>query len=166
VSKKSCNGFTLIEVMVALSIVALSLTAVTASISQMINTAESMRNRTYASWIALNRITEFRLETTAPEEGSTTGEVEYANTDWFWRAVVSETGVDDLYRVDVSVSLAGSDDNIRTVTGFVGLAGAPGEANGAWMRSTPSGQSPGASPDNSPGTRPRVPPRGSSESTS
>jgi len=139
VTRRSCSGFTLIEVMVALSIVALSLTAVTASISQMIDAAESMRNRTYASWIAQNRITELRLAADAPEVGSSNGEVQYANTDWSWRAVVAETGVDDLFRIDVSVSLAGSEDNIRTVTGFVGLPGAPGEANGIWLRSPTSG---------------------------
>ena len=137
-TRSSCSGFTLIEVMVALSIVALSLTAVTASISQMINSAESMRNRTYASWIAQNRITELRLADAAPEEGTTDGEVQYANTDWSWRAVVSETGVDDLFRIDVYVSLAGSENNIRTVTGFVGLPGAPGEANRIWSRSPTS----------------------------
>jgi general secretion pathway protein I len=125
--------------MVALSIVALSLTAVTASISQMINAAESMRNRTYASWIAQNRITELRLAAEVPEVGSSNGEVQYANTDWSWRAVVAETGVDDLFRIDVSVSLAGSEDNIRTVSGFVGLPGAPGEANRIWLRSPTSG---------------------------
>jgi len=60
--------------------------------------------------------------------------VQYANVDWSWRAVVSETGVDDLYRIDVSVSRAGIDGNIRTVTGFVGPPGALGEANRVWMR--------------------------------
>ena len=136
--RRSCSGFTLIEVMVALSIVALSLTAVTASISQMVAAAESMRNRTYASWIAQNRIAELRLADAPPEEGSTSGEVQYANTDWSWRAVVSETGVDDLFRIDVTVSLAGSDDSIRMVTGFVGLPGARGEANSIWSRSPTS----------------------------
>jgi general secretion pathway protein I len=138
VTRRACSGFTLIEVMVALTIVALSLTAVTASISQMINAAESMRNRTYASWIALNRITELRLAVVTPDVGASNGEVQYANTDWSWRAVVSETGVDDLYRIDVAVSLAGSDDVIRTVTGFVGPPGAPGEANRIWMRAPTS----------------------------
>ena len=148
-TRSSCSGFTLIEVMVALSIVALSLTAVTASISQMINSAESMRNRTYASWIAQNRIAELRLADAAPEEGTTDGEVQYANTDWSWRAIVSETGVDDLFRIDVYVSLAGSDDNIRTVTGFVGLPGAPGEANRIWSRSRTSSGAP-KTPDATP----------------
>jgi general secretion pathway protein I len=144
VTRRTCNGFTLIEVMVALTIVALSLTAVTASISQMINAAESMRNRTYASWIALNRITELRLAVATPDVGASNGEVLYANTDWSWRTVVSETGVDDLYRIDVAVSLAGSEDVVRTVTGFVGPPGAAGEANRIWMRSPTSNAAPQA----------------------
>jgi general secretion pathway protein I len=120
--------------MIALIIVALSLTAVAASMSQMIFQAKMMRDRTYASWIAQNRIVEIRLAPATPDVGASNGEVQYANVDWSWRAVVSETGVDDLYRIDVAVSFAGSDDNIRTVTGFVGPPGAPGEANRAWMR--------------------------------
>jgi general secretion pathway protein I len=125
----------LLEVMIALIIVALSLTAVAASMSQMIFSAQTMRDRTYASWIAQNRIAELRLAPDTPDVGASNGEVQYANVDWSWRAVVSETGVDDLYQIDVSVSFAGSDDNIRTVTGFVGPPGAPGEANRVWMRS-------------------------------
>ena len=131
---RSSRGFTLLEVMIALIIVALSLTAVAASMSQMIFEAQIMRDRTYASWIAQNRIAEIRLAAATPDVGASNGEVQYANVDWTWRAVVSETGVDDLYRIDVSVSLAGIDGNIRTVTGFVGPPGALGEANRVWMR--------------------------------
>lgn len=134
------KGFTLIEVMVALVIVSLALTAVTASMNQMIDAAETMRNRTYASWIAQNRIAELRLAFATPDVGASSGEVQYANTDWSWRATVSETGVDDLYRIDVAVSFAGSDDSIRTVTGFVGPPGAPGAANSIWPGRTPPRQ--------------------------
>jgi general secretion pathway protein I len=136
------NGFTLIEVMVALTIVALSLTAVTASMSQMIDASQAMRDRTYASWIAQNRIAEFRLASETPDVGASNGEVEYGNAEWAWRAVISETGVDDLYRIDVAVSLAGSEDVIRTVTGFFGPPGAAGEANRAWSIAPPRADSP------------------------
>ncbi len=129
------SGFTLLEVLVALVIVSLSLTAVFASMSQMIDAANTLRNRTYASWIAQNRIAELRLATTPTDVGASNGEVEYANTDWAWRAVVSETDIEALYRIDVSVTFAGSDDVIRSVTGFFGPPGNPGEANNIWRRS-------------------------------
>lgn len=129
-------GFTLIEVMVALAIAALGLAAVAASISQKVDAATAMQNRTYASWIAHNKIVELRLANVVPEVDETTGEVDYAGLEWAWRANVQETGVENLYRVDVSVSFAGSDAVIRMVTGFIGEPGIPGQANLAWVRSS------------------------------
>jgi general secretion pathway protein I len=128
------QGFTLLEVMVALAIVAFSLTAVAASMGQMIDTANAMRERTYASWIAQNQIAEMRLANVIPEVTSTSGEVDYAGTEWEWRAVVSETGVENLFRVDVTVSYAGSADGIRTVSGFIGEPVAAGQSNRSWNR--------------------------------
>lgn len=146
------KGFTLLEVMVALTIVALSLTAVAASMNQMIDAANSMRNRTYASWIGLNRIAELRLASVTPDVGASNGEVEYASVDWTWRAVISETGVDDLLRVDVSVSFAGTDQSIRTVTGFIGPPGSPGEANRVWTQLRLSSPDPDSDQDPDPGS--------------
>ena len=129
-------GFTLVEVMVALAIAGLSLAAVAASISQMVDAGYAMRQRTYAIWIAENKITELRLANVVPEVSSTSGEVEYAAQEWAWRATISETGVENLFRVEVEVSIAGSEDVIRTVTGFIGEPGVPGESNRAWTRNT------------------------------
>ncbi len=127
------RGFTLLEVMVSLAIVALSLTAVAAAMNQMIGTATTMQERTYASWIAQNKIAEMRLANVMPEVSTSSGEVEFGNTRWIWRAVVSETGVDNFRRIDVTVSNEGDDYEIRTVTGFVGEPqSAPGRAFGTW----------------------------------
>ena len=140
---RSERGFTLIEVMVALTIVALSLTAIAATMNQMIDAANTMRDRTYASWIAQNKITEMRLSGAIPEVSTTNGELEYARTDWEWSAVVSESGVENLMRVDVSVSHLGSDYIVRTVTGFVGEPVPPGVANQQWQSGN-AGAPPGA----------------------
>lgn len=128
----SHRGFTLVEVMVALSIVALSLTAIAASMNQMIDAANTMRERSYASWIAQNKLTELRLANEQPEVSSSSGEVDFANTTWEWRTVVSETGIEEFYRVDVSISLPANDYVIRTVTGFIGEPLAIGQSNGLW----------------------------------
>jgi len=119
--------------MVALAIVALSLTAVAASMNQMIGSATAMQERTYASWIAQNKIAEMRLANVLPEVDTTSGEVEFANTRWVWRTVVSETGIENFRRIDVTVSAEDDNYEIRTVTGFIGEPqGAPGRAFGIW----------------------------------
>ena len=135
---RSNRGFTLVEVMVSLAIVAFALTAVAASMNQMIDSANTMRDRTYASWIAQNKITEMRLADVTPDLSTTSGEVDYGNNRWVWRAVVSETGIEGFRRIDVSVSYADSDFVVRTVTGFVGAPVPPGVANQQW-RSSPVG---------------------------
>lgn len=129
-AKKS--GFTLVEVMVALAIVAFSLTAVAASMNQMIDAANTLRERTYASWIAQNKLTEMRLANTIPEVSSTSGEVDYGLASWEWRAVVSETGIENFVRVDVSISHVDDDYVVRTVTGFIGEPIAPGSSGNMW----------------------------------
>ena len=126
------DGFTLIEVMVALAIVSLSLASVAASMGQMIDTANAMRDRTFASWIAQNKITEYRIAGVMPEPGEDSGEIDYANTVWEWSAEISETGIENLMKIDVSVSYPGADDPIRVVTGFVGEPLPPGQSNTAW----------------------------------
>ena len=135
------RGFTLIEVMVALAIVALALTAMASSMNTMIDNANTMRERTYASWIAQNKIVEIRLAGELPEVGTNSGELEYGGTEWGWRTVISETGVESFMRIDVTVSLLDNDYDIRTVTGFVGLPPGRNVANSVWQPS-PTG-SPG-----------------------
>lgn len=130
------SGFTLIEVMVAMAIAALGLAAVAASISQMVDAGVAMQQRTYASWIAHNKIAELRLANVIPDVSESSGDTTYANREWTWRATVSETGVENLFRVDVQVGLADGDENIRTVTGFIGEPGVPGQANLVWINNS------------------------------
>ena len=131
------RGFTLLEVMVALVIISLALAGVAGSMGQMIDTANTMRDRTYASWIAQNKVTELRLSGILPEVGETSGEEDYANTTWIWSAEVSETGVENLMKVDVSVFYPGDEQPVRVVTGFVGEPVAPGQSNRVWNSGQP-----------------------------
>ena len=130
--RSQLRGMTLIEVMVALVVISLALTAATVAIGQIISSANSMRDRTYASWVGQNQLAEFRLAGELPETGRSSGEVRFADIDWTWEATVSETGVENLLRVDVAVGFPDADGFIWTVTGFVGEPVIPGQANRAW----------------------------------
>ena len=137
------TGFTLIEVLIALAVIGISLAAVGGEMVQMLNTANKMQDQTYASWIAHNKIAEMRLQNVVPDTSVTSGEVTYAGRDWAWRAVVSETGVENLYRVDVTVSFPGGEPLLRAITGFIGEPVPPGQSNRAWNRTSQSGAEPG-----------------------
>jgi general secretion pathway protein I len=120
--------------MVALVIIALSVTTMAITMGRMLSNATTLRDRTFASWIAQNKIVEMRAEGSIPKTGATSGEIDYASNEWAWRAVVSETGVEGLLRIDVAVSRPGIEGNIKAVTGFVGEPVAPGAGNRVWTR--------------------------------
>jgi general secretion pathway protein I len=137
------RGFTLIEVLIALMVISISLVAIAGEMISMLNAANTMQERTYASWIAHNKITEMRLANVVPEVSTSSGELDYANREWAWRAVVSETGVENLYRVDVTISEPGGEPLMRAVTGFIGEPVPPGQSNRSWDRSPESTDPPG-----------------------
>ena len=132
------RGFTLLEVLIALMVISISLVAIAGEMISMLNAANTMQERTYASWIAHNKVTELRLANIVPEVSTSSGELEYANREWAWRAVVSETGVENLFRVDVSISYPGGDPIMRPITGFIGEPVPPGQSNRSWNRSPES----------------------------
>lgn len=133
---RASEGFTLIEVLVALAIVALSLSAILASVSQQIRAAAAIQERSYANWVAQNKLTELRLTNELPEVGETDDEARFGEIDWALSTNISETGVENLLRVDVAVSYADSGALVRTVTGFIGEPGIPGQSNLAWTSSS------------------------------
>jgi general secretion pathway protein I len=136
------RGFTLLEVLVALMVISISLIAIAGEMIHMLNTANTMQERTYASWIGHNKVTEMRLANVVPEVSTSSGELDYANREWAWRAVVSETGVDNLFRVDVTISYPGGDPIMRPITGFIGEPVPPGQSNRSWNRTPQSNPSP------------------------
>ena len=124
------TGFTLIEVLVALAIVALGMAALMAALGSSADSASYLREKTFAEWVALNRIEEVRLAFQKPTKGKKEGEVEMAGQKWRWAQDVQETEVKGILRIDVSVrpSAAPGGDKAgwyTTVSGIVGDALAP-----------------------------------------
>jgi general secretion pathway protein I len=117
----SC-GFTLVEVVVALAIVAIGMLAVFKTIGDTVNNVASLRDRSFAAWIADNRITELRLSGQMPSVDETAGDLEFAGRRWHWVARVSQTPVNGLRRVDVRVRREGDapDSSLVSLAGFIG----------------------------------------------
>ncbi|MBM5811381.1 MAG: type II secretion system protein GspI [Gammaproteobacteria bacterium] len=129
------RGFTLIEVVVALAIVAIGMLAVFRVIGDTTASVEYLRDRTLAGWIADNRITEMRGSGDFPSIDETRGELEFAGRRWHWVAAVAQTPVDGLRRIDVRVRRDGDpeDSALATVTGFIGAAASSSAPAAAWL---------------------------------
>jgi len=97
------SGFTLIEVLVALAIVAIGMAAVLSSLTSSASTVLYMRDKTLAQWIALNHIAEQRLGMKMPQVGNTEGDLDYAGQKWHWRQETVATSVQGMIRMDVMV---------------------------------------------------------------
>jgi general secretion pathway protein I len=135
-------GFTLIEAMVALAIVALGMMAVNTQLNRYAATAAYIEQKTLASWIATNKVTELSVAGQWPEIGISDEDcdegLEFASRQWHCSIKVSETPVPNLRRVDVSVSLASDPDRtLDTVTGLLEPPLPAGFAPVRWM--TPGG---------------------------
>ena len=121
--ERRSSGFTLIEAVVALAIVALGMMALYMQLNQYAVTATYMEEKTLASWIATNRLTELSIEPSWPEVGIEEDEIEFAARTWHYTVEVSETQVANLRRVDVSVARA--DDPERIIHKVSGLIEPP-----------------------------------------
>jgi general secretion pathway protein I len=126
------RGFTLIEVLVALVIVALGMSALLQTLGSAADTAGWLRDKTFAEWIGFNQLATLRLSGTVPSAGTTDGELDYAGRHWRWRQVISEMGFPGMFRIDVLVEPADTttvDEKnwMATVTGGMGDAVAPSQ---------------------------------------
>ena len=125
------RGFTLIEVLAALVIVALGMLGVIQAVTQTARNGTYLREKTIAHWVAMNVITEQRLQPSPPNASEASDEVELAGQRWRWTLTVTQTSVDSMRRMDVAVRAADKPDSdpLAIVTGFYGSAiGAPGTA--------------------------------------
>lgn len=153
-------GFTLIEVLVALAIVALGMAALMSALGSSADSAAYQRDKTLAEWVALNRLEEVRLAFQRPTKGKSDGEVEMATLKWHWHQEVVETEVKGILRIDVSVkptNAPGPKDSgwYTTVTGISGDALAPprGDMDPFGIPAQPTGPGGGNPPaTNPPGT--------------
>lgn len=138
-------GFTLIEVVVALLVVSLGMLGVIQAVSQTASNGGYLRDKTLAHWVAMNRLTEVRLQKTAPSVDKSSDEVEMGGRRWKWTMEVTQTPVETIRRIDISVRPEESPDTTKlaSVTGFYGTAVAPpGSALIAWQGGDGSGTAP------------------------
>jgi general secretion pathway protein I len=114
------RGFTLLEVMVALAVIAFAMAAAISAASGNTRNAAGLQNRTFAHWVAMNKMTELQINKEWPAMTTTRGSALMASHEWFWTMKVSSAPDKSVRRVDISVSAEEDDEySLVTLTGFV-----------------------------------------------
>lgn len=99
------RGLTLLEVMVALLIFALTGTAVMKAASEHIRGLGELEAITFATWVANNRLTQMQIDRQWPPKNKQKGSVEMAGQTWYWQQEVQKTTDSDLRQIEVFVGL-------------------------------------------------------------
>ena len=114
-----CRGFTLLEVLVALVVVAVALAALARAGSQALDTQVALEERTLALWVADNVLAELRLESSILA-GRRQGQRRMGQRDWSWQALIQPAPGEELMRVDVAVYRDSTREiPVLTHTGFL-----------------------------------------------
>ncbi len=115
------EGFTLLEVLVAMAILSLGMIAVFSGMNQSLSVTTRLRDKTLASWSATDQITEMQVTGEYPDAGNRRDQVEMAHLEWVYEMKISKIPEIEMRRIDITVSFADSpDDILATVIGFIG----------------------------------------------
>lgn len=114
---KRTRGFTLIEVLVALAVVALALGALVRSAGNAADAQFEAERRSFALWIASNRLAELQLEPVL-EAGQRGGRTRMGNREWRWQAEIRPAPGGELWQIDVTVADAEA-ETVAVHTGYL-----------------------------------------------
>ena len=117
---KKVAGFTLIEVMIALLIVATALGAAAKVTITAANNGVGLTNRTAAQWVALNQLAVLKLRRQFPVRAES-GKEKMMMRTWVWQQKAEATPDDHVLKVTIDVRLEGADkdDTAASITGFI-----------------------------------------------
>lgn len=118
---QTSRAFTLLEVLVALAVLAVALGALVRAGGEQARSLDHLRTSSFAEWVAADRLARARLADSWPDTGTRLGTTQMGRRLWHWRQTVSQTEDEDIRRIEVKVSLeSDAETPVTTLSGFVG----------------------------------------------
>ncbi|MEJ1340406.1 MAG: type II secretion system minor pseudopilin GspI [Candidatus Sedimenticola sp. (ex Thyasira tokunagai)] len=106
------KGFTLIEVVVALAVLTIAMTALIKAAGSNAANQTYLEERTFASWVAVNHLNAARISDEQRVPGSFQGSETMAGREWRWHLQTSTTSDPQVLRAEIEVTPADSTDKV------------------------------------------------------
>lgn len=104
-SKRTTSGFTLVEVLLALAIIAIALTALLKAIAQNVENTQRIKEKTISHWVAMQGVAMIQLGLLQINQNQeTTQDTNMLGEHWFWRAKTSSTSQQSIQLITIFVS--------------------------------------------------------------
>jgi general secretion pathway protein I len=118
--KIASQGFSLLEVLVALAVLAIALAAIIKVSGHYADNARYLSDKTLAHWVAMNVLTDLQIQDKWPDIGKQEGTAKMAERKWYWIINIEETPDKDLRRLEVQVYYHRQDSEpVTTLEGFM-----------------------------------------------
>jgi len=124
--KKTNRGFTLLEVMIALFVIAVALGGVIKVMGNAALNSSRLSSKTFAQWVALNQIAKLQIGNQWPKYGEDKGEAEMASQNWRWVQKTIKTDDENVKRIELSVWNKDDDSSSAPYITVVGFLANPG----------------------------------------
>jgi len=116
---KQHDGFTLVEILVALVIVAIAFAGILGVVGQAAESSGSLRDRTFAMWLAQNRLAQHQLEKDWPSIGTRSGTSDYVGNEWQWEEQIQTSVHKHIRRIEIHVRRKDEDHIMATLIGIL-----------------------------------------------
>ncbi|NJO14239.1 MAG: type II secretion system minor pseudopilin GspI [Thioploca sp.] len=124
--KMAIQGFSLLEVLVALAVLAIALATVIKVTGYYAENARYLRDKTLAHWVAMNVLTDLQVKDKWLDLGNQEGTATMAGREWYWIVHVVETPDEDLRRLEVQVYYRRQDpEPVTKLEGFIANSWVP-----------------------------------------
>jgi len=116
---ETTRGFTLVEVLVALAVLAIAFAAVMRTLGAGIDLSADLRDRNVALWVAQNRLTEHQIQHAWPAPDVFEGTSEMAGRQWRWRETVATTPEAAMRRIEIEIRAPRNEQVLARLVGFL-----------------------------------------------